>query len=404
MTGFLCIAFGFSTCLSITSSFSKDGGQNAAAFAMSIDDFAQLRPDEQRGVVIDVMRYRLQHGQNLQYEARRTMRLHHYVDSQGEVQELYTEGGSLGDSWYQGITAVNRRWQLGDSYRLDTDTYGRKGETSPRRYLVTGFDAEAGSSRSTRQTVGNKRSYGRIDVTHNELTEHDRYRYWLDGEHTTFGEHLFRYVVDHQSEATVEALVEDGLVRVHVPWQPFFSNEWVGTRQFFLDPERGFFPVRGYGKREVTRSDGSLSWRRETFFVEDAKLVGDVWMPTKLVETSCGSTSQPNTVTVYETEILSIEHGTVTTDDLIVPFKEGMEIVDAIEGVAYVAGADGTPKPGSIEGLIGAEAITAIPQPTTGKAEQGPTSSRTWLVLINIGVLLIIVAIYFLRRIGAQAG
>lgn len=387
-------------CIVMASRGTSGNDKTSAAFAISIEDFQQTNSNDQNDLIVEAVEYRLQHGKNLFYEARRTMRIHDYVDATKTLQDSYQDSGQIGNLRFQGATWINRHWRLGDSYRMDTDSYGRKNSPSPLQFLVTGFDAEAGVARSTDHTVGNQRLYGRIDVHHNPMPAHNRYAYWLDGEHTPHGEHIFRYLLDHRNEMTIEAPVEDNLVQVEAPWQPHFMDVPIGVRRFFLDPEKGFFPVRGYGKWERTRANGQLSWRREEFFVEKSQLVGDVWMPTKLKEVLGASTGQENSVTVYETEILRIEHGTVKPEDLIVPFKEGMQVVDAIEGIAYVVDTDGSPKPGSIENLVGADAITAIASPNAadGTDQPQPPSSRMWLILVNVGLFLIIAALILLRR------
>jgi hypothetical protein len=316
---------------------------SSAAFATTIEDFRELSRDEQHSLVVKAMKHRLEHGKNIYIVSRRTLRNHFYDD------------GVLGGVQYQGITAVNRLWRLGNSYRLDTENYGkvRPAEaTNLLRRQVTGFDSVSEHSVSTRQTVGNRRSYARVAIGHNLMTEHHRYGYWLDGEHSRFAENLFRYLVDHSASLVVTTPgKEEGLVRVDVEWQPSFSHEPLGTRQFYLDPQKGFFPVRGYGKWEMLLKDGTLSWswRQEEFRVEESRLVGDVWMPIKLQEITRGSTSPaPNIVAVYETEVLDIEQGTVTDDDLLVPLSKGMEVVDTIRSVSYVLDADTTAANGRI--------------------------------------------------------
>ena len=121
--------------------------------------------------------------------------------------------------------------------------------------------------------------------------------------------------------------------------------------------------------------------------------MGDVWMPTKLKEIIAASTGAPNRVTVYETEVLKIEAGTVRPKDLVIVFPEGTEVVDAIQGVTYKTDANGDPL-GTVEGLIGARPTVPVPYVAVAK------SSRLGLLLFAVGgmVVFVTVVMYFVRR------
>ena len=74
--------------------------------------------------------------------------------------------------------------------------------------------------------------------------------------------------------------------------------------------------------------------------MEESRLVGDVWMPTKLTDKTIAS-SMPDMIFVCETKMSRIESGTVKPGDLFVRFTQGMQIADTIEGLTYVADAQG---------------------------------------------------------------
>ena len=63
-------------------------------------------------------------------------------------------------------------------------------------------------------------------------------------------------------------------------------------------------------------------------------------MPTKLTDTTIDS-NPPDEIGVCETKVSRIEAGGVKPSDLFIPFTAGMQVTDTIEGVTYVADAQG---------------------------------------------------------------
>jgi hypothetical protein len=234
-----------------------------------------------------------------------------------------------------------------------------------------------------------KAGVGRIDTLHDEIVESDRYAYWLDGEFAHKEDFLFRYLLDHRKEWNIEAPVDGDTVQLTVPWQPWFSDKPLGKRTFVLDRQKGFLPIKGHSRWDRTLGNGKPSWRVEDFVVQDSRLVSDVWMPTKLREEVWAS-SVPDRIVVEEIEATDIKIGAVTPEDLHVPFTEGMQIVDAIKGVSYVADARGDPA-GRIEPVFGAQP----PEPP----QQGRSVIwRYGVALVSLGLLVTVAAWLVLRQ------
>jgi hypothetical protein len=233
---------------------------------------------------------------------------------------------------------------------------------------------------------------GRIGVEHDPPTETNRYTYWLDGQHSAKAEYLIRYLVDHQKEWTIEVPADSSTVRLTVPWQPEFSDKPMGTREFFLDPRKAFFPVRGKARWEEILRIGKLSWRSEEFIVEEARLVGDVWMPTKLKEIIGASPLGPNVVNIWETEVHKIESGTVTPEDLEIKFPEGTEVIDAIKGLRYLTDANGNPA-GAVDKEVGGKFLGDIRPPVKSPFPYGRLLFIAGAVIVVAGI-----AVHFIRR------
>jgi hypothetical protein len=277
---------------------------------------------------------------------------------------------------------------------MDTDRGGAD-VSNPDEFVSSGFNAIDGVARITVRQSQRAKTAGRIDVNQDSLIYSNRYAYWLDGKHHPEGEFLFRYLVEHPNSYTLEAPVDQDKVRLTVPWQPLFRKTPLGTRQFVLDPRKGFLPVRGKARWDEPGSPPS--WRTEEFVVEASQLVGDVWMPTKLKEMISSSNGDNNTVAVWIMDVTKIESGNVTAKDLKVSFSKGMEIVDAIKGIAFVVGENGQPT--RVERLVGARPQTALP-PAVSQKPAG-TMWRNLLILASV-VMGIALAMITVQRIVAK--
>ncbi len=301
-----------------------------AAFAMSINEFRQLSPADQKALLARAFKHRLEHAKNIYFEVQVRQGGYEFRNDQVGKRVFDLNGRNY------------RLWRLGDVYRMDSER-GGVDIAKPNEFISDGFDPGAGIGKSTVRFSGNTRSFGRIDVEPDVAVEDNRLAYWLDGKHVPWGEYLFRYLVDHKDSYTIEEPVDQNMVRLTVPWQTIYSLEPWGKREFTLDPSKGFLPICGKAHWETNKFSGGITaWRTEVFVVEASKLVGDVWMPMKLKEVISGNTLRGK-CNVLETKVTKIEWGTVKAQDIEFLFSPGTEVVDAIKGVTYVVGPNGEP-------------------------------------------------------------
>ncbi len=236
------------------------------SLSMSIEDFRKLSAADQQAVVLIAFEQRLKLARNVYYESTTRASVHedHNQHIGKAVVELNPDGF--------------RHWRLGDSYRMDITRYAAPDATDYLQLLSTGFDATAGIVRGTVRVPNLGGVYARIDTIHDPPTSDNRYAYWLDGEHNPASEYIIRYLVDHQTTYTF-VIPEDGdEIQLMLPWtRPHRDKPW-GTRQFTLDPRKGFLPVRGEGRwDDPAPRGGKPFWRFEAFTVNESQLAGDVW-------------------------------------------------------------------------------------------------------------------------------
>jgi hypothetical protein len=353
-----------------------------AAFSMTIEEFGKLSAADQKAVLAGAFEHRLRHARNIHYEAKLRGGNYEYKDGQIGKRVANLNGSNI------------RHWRLGDVYRVDTDR-GGPDVTKAEQMVSSGFDPAKGEGRGTVRSPSSPRVFARIDSQVDTIVETNRYEYWLDGTHTKFAEYLIRYLADHKGSYTIELPAGENLVRLSVPWQVRGSDKPLGTREFVLDPTKGFLAVSGKARWETA---GGKNWRTEVFTVEESQLVGDVWMPTKLKELIGGASLGAKVVNVWETTVTKIEAGKVTAKDVEIPFPKGAEVVDAIKGIAYVVGDNGEPT--KVEQLVRGEAVTELPPDPTPPS----SSSERWRWLILTSTIVIVgVGIVLARRNASKS-
>ena len=153
---------------------------------------------------------------------------------------------------------------------------------------------------------------------------------------------LFLLLLDQKDQFTIEAPVEGDKVRLTLSSPPGGADSPRTKNTYLLDPRKGFLPVQCESRYEAPATRERRFWYEETSVVEESRLVHDVWMPIKIRETYVVSRS-PERISVWEMTALAVDFGTVKPSDIRVPFAEGMKIVDVIDGVEYVANAEGNP-------------------------------------------------------------
>jgi hypothetical protein len=365
----------------------------SAAFSMHVEEFCRLPDADQKALVKSAFDLRLRLAKNIHYEALLRGHVHKYHD--GRIGDLVAD---LNGRRY-------RHWRLGDSYRIDSDK-GGVDVSKPDEFGISGFDSLAGVRKSTVRSEGTPRLFARIDVTHNVDIHENRYAYWLDGtpDKRSQADFLIRYVADNSDSYKFEAPVNQDKVRLIIPWQPHWSKKPLGTRTLELDPTKGFLPVRGKAYWEEQLPKRGPWWRSEEFSVEASTLVRDVWMPTKLRESVRASSTGPDRVAVWETEITKIEADTVSPNDLVVPWPEGTEVVDAIKGVAYVIGPDGEHL--RERHLVGGKSLTPAELSKLAMSQQKRMAqSNIWgIALINLGIVVVVGGLILRRSYTSNKG
>jgi hypothetical protein len=344
------------------------------------DQLRQLSPAERNSLIAAAFERRLKQCDNVEFVVRSVLKVYKLNGTQlGDVKDTLCD-------------ETEHMWRLGSSYRVDTERTADAGKV--RQALSNHYDAGAGVSRSVVATT-RMQTGARIDTTPDRQTQEFRYQYWLDGQHTNLAEYIFRYLLDHKGEFSSEVR-PDGLVALTVPWAPRWSKTPLGTREFVLDPAKGFMPVSGKGRWEQPKPTGPPNWRSEEFTADEAKLVGDVWMPMRLREVIHSSNGTPGTVNVWETAVDRIELGRVAPADLEVTFPKGTQVVDAIKGVTYHVGEDGQPT--KMDRVYGA----APPSPQAIRDARPATAWRWVLIglsnLVGVGLLVWVGRRYIRRR------
>lgn len=346
-----------------------------------LGELQSMAIEDQREVLRAVFEDRLEHARNISYS------------SVLEITNHRLDGEKIGKVISPSIRFHHKHWRLGDSYRMASDIYVTADGKDAAQFSQAGFNAADGVARMLVRTDGSNQMSGRIDTDQDQFVDNNRYAYWLDGDDPEHGdaEFLIRYTLAHLDEATLSFPQGENLVQLTVPWKPLFSRtKSLGFRHLWLDPAKAYLPVKGKARWD---QEGGANWRTEEFVVEESRLVADVWMPTRLKEfLRVGHV--PNVVSISESEVLQIDHGTVTPQDLTVVFPPGTEVLDAIEGVSYVVGTDGKPDGDVKPVLVGTTLTRHAPEANLVSAG----SNRSWLIIANVALLFVAVLWYFLRR------
>jgi beta-lactamase regulating signal transducer with metallopeptidase domain len=329
--------------------------------SMSAEEFGRLSDAKQRALLRRVFERRMEHAENLYYE------------TDAVFTGYETKGGDSERTVKFRFGRNRRHWVLGASYRTDMGFDPNLTDDEPARGSSLGVNAVEGVGRLTGVSPDGKRPpTGQVTYA-SDPPDGIPYHYWLSNRKHPHGyvlpdQRLFPYLLKHLNDFEITAL--DDKVRITFPWQPAWARQPGGTRTYILDPQKGFIPVRCDSRYDDPPGQNRPKWREEHFVVEESRLVSDVWMPIKLTQ-EIGASTVPNLVNVDQVVVSRIEHGTVRPTDIEVPFTEGMQIVDTIEGVRYVADAEGKPN-GPVE-----LAPNWKHQPSAGWAERKAAAART---------------------------
>ncbi|MGC9261631.1 MAG: hypothetical protein ACP5I8_16325 [Phycisphaerae bacterium] len=120
------------------------------------------------------------------------------------------------------------------------------------------------------------------------------------------------------------------VVRVSTGSNVGASYRYLHYREYWLDAERGFMPVRYH---EVYWSQGKVD-SRVTAEVTSAKRINGVWVPLAMKQTAQNS-AMPGVRTVRSCQIKQFSIGTVKSDDLRLEFPKGSRLLNLITMRSY---------------------------------------------------------------------
>ena len=312
--------------------------ENFKPVSMSAEEFGRLPAAEQRALLVRVFQRRMEHAKNLLYETDEKIRF--YENLNGGPGKLREENA--------GNYRHFRYWRLGDSYRLDTELhYSLNGAPVVSRESIA-VNGEEGVGRVWWLSSDTKMPpRGQVIYPRDPPVLFQRYLRWLsrvyDPSRDGGEEYWFPNLIACMNEFEIHTVPGGDLVQLSRSHSLELPRPATAKEVYVLNPRKGFLPIRFETLWDAPASGNSpRQWQSEKFMVEESRLVGDVWMPVRLREEQAHS-AIPDRITVLETTVSRIEHGTATPADIKVEFTEGTQIVDTIEGVRYVADAQGKP-------------------------------------------------------------
>jgi hypothetical protein len=304
---------------------------------MSAAAFGRLSAAEQRALLVRVYRQRLEQSHNLFYEVEEIQR--GYKNDHGKPGKPSNNIPSY--RW------IYRHWRLGESFRGEQEWFDKITDAAPASCSSHVFNAAEGVARNTSiDKTGKSPSQGQVQYPISDGGG-AMYRYWFEqkgDEHSEIiDDYIFSSLIRHQDQFEIKAPVADGKVQLTIPWQLSFMKKPGGKRVFVLDPQKAFLPIRSESRwDDLTFVRGKPEWRMERFEVQESRLVGGVWLPTKVKHEEANSVMRDN-IAVHDVKVLRVEPGAVKPSVFFLPFTVGMEVADTIEGATYVADAQGNP-------------------------------------------------------------
>lgn len=247
----------------------------------------------------------------------------------------------------------------------------------PVQQVITSLNINSGIARSIAKQDRINGVHGAISTKEDSLIKAGRFFYWFGGTFDSPREFLLSFLLQHQQQLKFEGIEENGQeIRVSLEVETNRGTPHKDTRTIWIDPRRGFMPVRMHWYWKFDTPPPILDQNMVTE-VKKMEQVNGVWIPTHFTETcTCEKSIVEGYATVYETTVSNISLGTVTEEDLYVSFPNGTEVHDRLKGVRFRAG----------------ESTQTAPEPGSAAISQ----SRTWLVTVNlVTIVLLSAAILF---------
>jgi hypothetical protein len=249
------------------------------------------------------------------------------------------------------------------------------------------MDSKSGVARSVAEHRQLDGVYGAITTAEDPIIQNGCFHYWFDIPFDKKAQEFpISFLLKHQEAIKFEGLSGDGKeIRISLLFKTSKGTPYQDFRTIWLDPQRGFTPVRMHRRWEfeATAPGATPLYSELDTEVKEMKQVDGVWFPTHFTETCVGRTSVADGyATVYETTVGRIKLGAMTDDDLQVHFADGVQVHDRIKGVWFVA--------------------TEETQSAPPASEPGaPGRARKWPIFVGIAILALL-AILALRARGRK--
>lgn len=249
----------------------------------------------------------------------------------------------------------------------------------PTQEVITSLDVMSGVARSTAKQDGLKGIYGAIDNKEDMLIRASRFNYWFDANFEPPQNFPISFLLKHQDAIKFDSPEKSSPeIRVSLHVKTDEGTPYQDTRTVWLDPRRGFMPVRMHWRWQYD-SKPPLDQDMVTE-IKKLELVGGFWFPTHFTETCvCKKSIEEGYATVYETTVGKISLGTITENDLVVHFPVETEVHDRLKGVRFRAN----------------DATQAAPLVSAREASKRP---RQWLLVVTLVGLIVVSAILLLSR------
>jgi LPXTG-motif cell wall-anchored protein len=353
--------------------------------------FVKLSSDNQKKILAEVFEKRVNFAKNLFY--RNEVRIEGYENNNGK------SGAPVGKVARRNYTL----WQLNNDYRYNIDFFDPS-QKNALQWATAWWDSKEGIQKTTLKNESLDRTFARIDtVLERSLLLNDHYSFWLQsGSSETYQtpHYLFPYLLEHQNEWNIVAPFEEDKIQLTLGYDPGIRGttaiQQEGKLSIVLDPSKDYMPIRGSMRGDMVFEKDRKHWREEIFTVKESKLINGIWMPYKL-ETRISSANSPiNKISIIFSTITEMEQGKVTKEDVTMKFPESTEVTDAINGISYKTDVNGNPIESTIQPLYGLD-------PSKVKLPEKKHSKTANYVLIVIGLLLIVLALYLMFKKNKKA-
>lgn len=299
-------------------------------------------------------------------------------------------------------TRLSQRWE--GSYKTETT---RKNLKRPdiSIFTVNAYDAICGEFRGTNIVHdGQKnRTHAAILLEKDIIDKEDRLSYWGSGKTEPRGVYFLTDALlalekwknaslDSQQSGVLLTAGNVGEIQtITLTFESVVPRQVNvdGTITVEFDPQRQFLPIAFRVERNLrTSKNRKLLWF-EAMLVVDAAQEDGVWFPTRfqLLQANEPLTAS-NTSPLYDIRVESIEFGSVSPDEVELIFPAGVRVVDRIREVHYIA--DGK---GAAQGKV-----RSLNYPDVSAVAEAIGFNGFWLLLLNLGVVLLIFVVFFVRR------